>query len=253
MEKLFKLARRHRVVAALLFVLQTSPAAAEVRAAVAANFLNCARELGTAFTQETGIPISIRFAATGTLYAQIHSGAPFDVFLAADQQRPAAAIAAGLAEPGSRITYAIGRLVLYSEALDVQRGLSMFDDAGTRRLAIANPTTAPYGAAAVAVLKALGRLASWREQLVRGNNLAQTFQFVASGNAELGLVASSQVVDVAADRWWTVPDHLHPALIQDAVLLSAADNRDAGHRFLEFLSGEQGQEIIRAQGYDTPR
>jgi len=225
--------------------------AARVRVAVAANFTAAAKEIGVLFEQATGHEASYSFGSTGQLYAQITQGAPFEVFLAADQVRPAQAIAAGLAVADSRFTYARGRLVLFSRDESLVTDATTLRNPGITKVAITNPVTAPYGAAAVAVMQTLGVYAGLAPRLVRGNNIAQTYQFVETGNAEVGFVALSQLAQYHAGSRWLVPDHLHPALDQDAVLLRrGADNR-AAHGFMAFLKGPAAAAVKMRYGYDT--
>ena len=242
-----------RLLAALVALGFTTPAVAddvgsEVRVAVAANALAAVTEIAAAFEAETGHLVQLSAGATGQLYAQIVHGAPFDVFLAADQDRPARAEAEGLAVPASRFTYAIGRLVLV--AAEPQTAV----DEGTLaapfgRLAIANPRTAPYGVAAVEALTALGVYEAAQPRLVFGNNVAQAYQFVASGNADLGLVAGSLVIEHHDGPVWPVPDHLHAPIAQDAVLLTTAAENAAAGEFLAFLRGPEAEAILNQFGY----
>jgi molybdate transport system substrate-binding protein len=233
-------------------LLSAKPAlAAEVRVAVAANFTAAAKEIGELFAAASGHRARFSFGGTGQLYAQISQGAPFEVFLAADQARPARAIAAGLAVPGTQVTYATGRLVLFSREAGLVIGPETLREGRFARLAIANPATAPYGAAAVAVLRGLGLDERLAPRLVRGGNIAQTHQFVATGNAELGFVALSQVVGHQQGSRWLVPQPLHPPIAQDAVLLQQGAERPAARAFLAFLQGEQAAAVKRRYGYGS--
>ena len=235
-----------------LFVLPALPARAErVAVAVAANFTDAAKEIGAAFEAATGHDVVFSFGSTGQLFAQIGKGAPFDVFLAADRARPARAEGAGLTVSGSRVTYATGRLVLFSRDPNRVTGPNALDAADLTRLAIANPKTAPYGAAAVAVLKALGRYEALAGRLVRGSNIAQAYQFVATGNADLGFVALSQVILTEGGSRWVVPEDLHPPIAQDAVLLKRGAANPAARAFLTFLRGAKARAIEHAFGYGT--
>jgi len=240
------------LVAELVLLIPAPPALAErVRIAVAANFTAAAKEIGALFAQATGHEASYSFGSTGQLYAQITQGAPFEFFLAADQARPAQAVAAGLAVADTRFTYAAGRLVLFSKDESLVTDETTLHNPSITKIAVANPVTAPYGAAAVAALQALEVYARLAPRLVCGNNIAQTYQFVATGNAELGFVALSQLVRHNEGSRWLVPDHLHPALAQDAVLLRrGADNR-AARRFMVFLKGPAAAAVKMRYGYDT--
>ncbi|MCB1865539.1 MAG: molybdate ABC transporter substrate-binding protein [Chromatiales bacterium] len=224
--------------------------AAQLFVAVATNFSEPAKELGAQFERETGHTVRLSFGSTGQLYAQIRQGAPFEVYLAADQARPRQAIADGLAVAGSQFTYATGRLVLFSREADRVAGASSLRAGGFHRLAIANPQTAPYGAAAVATLHALGVYDAVAPRIVQGANIAQAFQFVATGNAELGFVALSQVIQRTDGSRWIVPDSLHPPIAQDAVLLSRGATNPAAGRFLDFLRSAAADGIKARYGYD---
>ncbi len=224
--------------------------AGETLVAVAANFTAAAQDIGAAFTKATGHTATFSFGSTGKLYAQIAHGAPYQVFLAADAIRPEKAETEGLAVSGSRFTYAVGRLVLYSA------DPTLVDDTGevlTRgdfaRLAIANPVTAPYGAAAMEVLRALGAQDAVATRLVRGDSLSQTLQFVITGNAALGFVALSQVVDSPDGSRWLVPATLHSPLRQDAVLLTRGADDPAARAFLDFLKSREARAIMGRYGY----
>lgn len=238
------------LVGVLMLPVAAPPASAQrVRVAVAANFTAAAREIGVLFAQVTGHEASYSFGSTGQLYAQITQGAPFEVFLAADQAHPEKAVAAGLAVADSRFTYASGRLVLFSKDRSLVMDQTTLRNPGITKIAVTNPVTAPYGAAAVVVMKALGVYATLAPRLVHGNNIAQTYQFVATGNAELGFIALSQIARHTEGSRWLVPDHLYPALAQDAVLLwRGVDNR-AAHEFMAFLKGPAAAAVKMRYGY----
>lgn len=211
---------------------------------VAANFAEPARELAAAFERETGHRVRLSFGSTGQLFAQISAGAPFEVFLAADAERPAAAERAGLAVPGSRFTYAVGRLALFAREEGVALGPEAVRNSGGR-LALANPETAPYGRAAREVALALGAAG----QQVVGANVAQALWFVETGNADLGFVSLSQLARRPGGSRWIVPEELHAPLRQQAVLLEAGRDRPAAARFLDFLRGESARALLRGFGY----
>lgn len=238
--------------AALLSVLLVSaPArAGETLVAVAANFTDAAREIGAAFTAATGHDVRYSFGPTGQLFTQISQDAPFEVFLAADQARPEKAEADGHAVPGSRFTYAVGRLVLWSADADLIDGTAaVLDGSAFHHLAIANPATAPYGAAAVEVMRALGLEAALQPRLVEGKSISQAHQFVATGNAELGFVALSQVVADQTGSRWMIPRDLYAPIRQDAVLLQAGADNEAARAYLAFLKGPEAATIIETYGY----
>lgn len=228
--------------------------AGEVAVAVAANFTGAAKEIAAAFEAETGDTAVLSFGSTGQLFAQIGQGAPFEVFLAADQARPERAEAEGLAVAGSRQTYAIGQLVLWSTDPLLITGPQVLKlPESFRRLAIANPVTAPYGAAAVETLKRLGVLAVVEDHLVQGNTIAQTFQFVETANADLGFVAASQLAGKPkAGSHWVVDPSLYDPIRQDAVLLTSGADNPVARAFLDYLSGPKAREIIKGYGYALP-
>lgn len=230
--------------------------AAEVKAAVAANFTDVTKKLAPLFAETTGHALIASFGSSGKLVSQIENGAPFEVFLSADAARPQRLEENGHAVAGTRFTYAVGKLVLWSAhpdkvaaAGEVLRG----DD--FNKVAVANPKTAPYGAAAIEALTNLGLLEQVRPRLVQGDSIAQAFQFVATGNADLGFVALSQVMalkaaDEAGSRW-LVPQELYAPIAQDAVLLKAGEGSATARAFLDFLQGPEAKELIRAFGYET--
>ena len=240
---------------ALLFLACSSHVAraAEVQIAVAANFTAPAKLIAADFEKDTGHKALLAFGATGKFYAQISNGAPFEVLLAADDETPARLEQEGAAVTGSRFTYAIGRLVLWSAKPGYvdDRG-EVLKKAGFRHLAIANPKLAPYGAAAVEVLTALKLLDAVQPKFVQAENIAQAYQFVATGNAELGFVALSQVIKdgrIAAGSAWIVPANLHPPIKQDAVLLDRGKGKPAAEAWLSYLRGDKARAVIRSFGY----
>ncbi|WP_430755100.1 molybdate ABC transporter substrate-binding protein [Magnetovirga frankeli] len=220
---------------------------------MAANFALPMQQIVAEFERSTGHRAGVSLGGTGKLFAQISHGAPFEVFLAADQRAPARLVAEGKALADSRFTYARGRLVLWSSQPDLlDADASALQQGRFSRLAIANPRVAPYGAAALAVLEGLGLLEMVRPKLVQGENIAQTYQFVASGNAELGFVARSQVMrdgQLQAGSAWPVPERLHPPLRQDAVLLLRGKDNPAARALLAFLRSEAAGSIIQSFGY----
>lgn len=237
---------------ALCLALAGSALGDEIRVAVASNFSTTLQALAERFQAQTGHSVMLSSGSTGKHYAQIVNGAPFDAFFAADAQRPALLEEAGRALPGSRFTYAQGRLLLWSPRVgyvDAQ-GKVLHDK--FRHLAIANPGLAPYGRAAQEVLQALGVWSEVADRLVRGENIAQTFQFIASGNAELGFVACAQVKRPDAEligSWWEVPQNLHTPITQQAVLLT---EHAAAREFLAFVRGPEARHIIENYGYRLP-
>lgn len=234
--------------------LAASARAAEVSVAVASNFTAPMQKIAAAFEQETGNKAVLAFGSTGKFYAQIRNGAPFQIMLSADDETPARLEREGLGVSGTRFTYAIGRLVLWS------RQPGMVDDRGEvlrsarfERIALADPRLSPYGAAAVEVLEGLGLMSALAPKFVQGENIAQTYQFVATGNAALGFVASSQVFSdgkLAQGSAWTVPASLHTPIRQDAVVLSAGKDKAAVSALMAYLRNDKSRAIIRSFGYD---
>jgi len=242
--------------ARLLFFLGTLAAnvhAAEVHVAVSANFAPPLHALGEAFSRQTGHKLLASPGSTGKLYAQIRNGAPFDAFLSADEAAPRRLEDDGLAVSGSRFTYALGRLVLWSSrnGLVDPRG-EVLKSNRFRKLALANPKLAPYGNAAREVMEKLGVWAALQGRVVQGENIAQTFQFIATGNADLGFVALSQVDAARTGSRWIVPSALHAPIRQDALLLGRARSNPAARAFLEYLRSPEAKHRIRDFGYDLP-
>ncbi|GAB3386710.1 molybdate ABC transporter substrate-binding protein [Azotobacter armeniacus] len=228
--------------------------AAEVQIAVAANFTAPIKEIAVQFEKDTGHKIVTSFGPTGGFYTQIHNGAPFAVFLSADDSTPERLEKEGATVPGSRFTYAFGRLALWSAKP------GYVDDQGEvlkknafKHLAIGNPKTAPYGLAATQVLAKLGLTDQVAPKYVEGTNITQTYQFVATGNAELGLVALSQVSKdgkLTGGSAWIVPANFHEPIRQDAVILAKGKDNPAAQALVDYLKGPKAAEVIKAYGYD---
>lgn len=234
----------------LLAAVPTTPAAAEdVNAAVAANFTSVATDIAAAFEKNTGNHVNLSFGATGALYTQITQGAPLDVFLSADDKRTAQAIREGFGVEGTDFTYAMGRLVLYSPSVDLINGAAVLTGDALQHLAIADPKAAPYGAAAMEVLGKLGLLPAIAPKIVTGESITQTLQFVESGNAAAGFVALSQVMGKPAAEVWVVPQEDYTPIQQNAVLLTAAANKQAARAFLDYLRSDEAKRVIEAAGY----
>jgi molybdate transport system substrate-binding protein len=223
--------------------------AGQTHVAVAANFTDAAKEIAAAFKQRTGHEAVLSFGSTGQLYNQITQDAPFQILLSADEERPKKLADEGLAVPESRFTYAIGKLVLWSKSRDLVRREETLRAGSFAKLAIANPTAAPYGAAAIETLKALGLYDALRSKIVQGNNIAQAFAFIDTGNAELGFIALSQVVGNAGGSRWLVPQELYTPIRQDAVLLRKGASNPAAAAFIAFLKGAEARAIIDSYGY----
>jgi molybdate transport system substrate-binding protein len=223
--------------------------AEQTRVAVAANFAEPAREIASLFKAKTGNEAIIITGASGAFFTQITHGAPFEVFLSADEDRPKAAVEQGFAVPESRFTYAIGKLVLWSRVIDVAKGDEALKAGNFRRLSIANPVSAPYGAAAVETMKALGVWDALQPKIVQGNSIAQAFQFIDTRNAELGFVALAQLYGTTEGTRWLVPANLHSPIRQDAVLLKSGANNEAAKAFLAFLKTPEARALIERFGY----
>lgn len=226
----------------------------EVQVAVAANFTAPMQKIAAQFEKDSGHKAILTFGATGKYYAQIKNGAPFEVLLAADDETPMKLEKDGLAVAGSRFTYAIGKLVLWSARADLvdDKG-EVLSKGGFAHLAIANPKIAPYGAAAVESLKALGLFEAVQLKFVQAENIAQAYQFAASGNAQLGFVAMSQVYEdgkLKSGSAWIVPSRLHSPIRQDVVLLEKGRGKPAAAALLRFLKSDQAKNLIRPYGYD---
>jgi len=246
-----------RLTAILLALLAVPLAHAEsLTIAVASNFRVPAEQIAAKFEQQTGYEVRISSASTGKLYAQIISGAPFDLLLAADSDRPLLLEEAGIGIRGTRQTYAIGGLVLWSRdpanaGADCRR---LLDDLGAARLAIANPKTAPYGIAAQQFLTNAGLWERVSPRLVYGENIAQALHFVATGNASLGLVAAAQLQDSRlpeATCSWVVPTSLYEPIEQQAIAINSANA--ATMQFMEFLVSPAAQAVVIESGYGVER
>jgi molybdate transport system substrate-binding protein len=229
--------------------------AGEVQVAVAANFAGPMEKLAAQFQKDTGHKAVLASGATGKFYAQIRNGAPFEVLLSADDETPARLEAEGHAVARSRFTYAVGRLVLWSaKANYVDAAGAVLKTGDFTHLAIANPKTAPYGAAAVAVIDKLGLNARLQPRLVQGENIAQAFQFASTGNAELGFVAQAQVWrdgKFTAGSGWIVPATMHAPIRQDAALLTRGAKNPAAQALLDYLRTDKAKALIRAYGYEV--
>jgi len=229
--------------------------AGEVQVAVAANFAGPMETLAAQFQKDTGHKAVVASGATGKFYAQIRNGAPFEVLLSADDETPARLEAEGHAVARSRFTYAVGRLVLWSaKANYVDATGAVLKTGDFTHLAIANPKTAPYGAAAVAVIDKLGLTARLQPRLVQGENIAQAFQFASTGNAELGFVAQAQVWrdgKFTAGSGWIVPATMHAPIRQDAALLTRGAKNPAAQALLDYLRTDKAKALIRAYGYEV--
>jgi molybdate transport system substrate-binding protein len=249
-----KPAYARNVLVLTLLIFPATVAAGQVSVAVAANFTAPMKLIAEQFQQETGHTATLSFGATGQFYAQISNGAPFDVLLAADTKTPSTLVKNNLGVAGTQFTYALGKLALYS----AEPGL--VDNQGTvlktgsfNKLAIANPKLAPYGLAATEVLEALGLSQAVAPKLVEGANIGQAYQYVASGNATLGFVALSQIMQsgqIKSGSAWLVPGTLYSPIKQDAVLLKNGADNPAAQALLKYLQGDAAKAVIESFGYE---
>lgn len=238
-----------RYFSSLIFALTPTALLADVRVAVASNFVAPMSELAQRFEQQSGVRVLISPGSSGKLYAQINNGAPFDVFFSADQQKPALLIKSGKAVASSVFTYARGKLVLWSADKNyLNETPDVLGTARFERLALANPRLAPYGVAASEVLAQLSLTEATQARWVTGENIAQTFQFVSTGNAELGFVALSQIKN-AGGSTWHIPVSLYSPINQDAVLLNKHSKDALG--FMEFIKSPKTAELIASYGYQV--
>ena len=249
----FNLPRLLTLTAAL--ALSAAAQAEVVQIAVAANFTAPARALAEIFARTTGHEAKLSFGATGAFYTQIKNGAPFDILLAADDERPIRLEKEGDTVHGSRFTYAIGQLVLWSAKPGLVDGEGAVLKGGNfNKIAIANPKLAPYGAAAVETMDKLGLAAALTPKLVTGESIGQTYNFIATGNAELGFVALAQVLDggkLKSGSMWVVPAKYHAPIIQDAVILKRAAANPAAKAWMALMRSPNTQDFIRSYGYEV--
>ncbi len=245
---------RALVVVSLVMVAVVAAKAERVTVAVAANFAETLEHLNPLFEKASGHSVRTVVGSTGKLYAQIVNGAPFDVFLSADQERPKLLMETGLALPESRFTYATGKLILWSADGDrnLENGAEVLAAGKFRRLAIPNPQLAPYGVAAQQVLEKLGLWQKLQGRIVMGENVGQTFGLIASGNAELGFVSLSSYLSEGNERrgvFWVPTAQGHAPIHQDAVVLKRAANNSAAKAFAEFLKSGEASTILQRFGY----
>jgi len=215
-------------------------------------------ELSEKFEKQTGNKVNVTFGSSGNFFSQMQNGAPFDLFFSADIEYPKKLEAAGLAEPGTLCEYAVGRIVIWTPAdakMDVNKqGWEILLDASVEKIAIANPQHAPYGRAAVAALRKAGVYELVGAKLVYGENISQAAQFVQSGNAQAGIVALSLAVSPAMrdGKRWEIPEEMHPALEQGAIVVKDAKNKDSARAFLEFVKSAAGRAILAKDGFAFP-
>ncbi len=238
----------------LFFCFSTFSHGSQLTIAVASNFKGPMSEIVDAFEQKKSVKTVVVYSSSGKHFAQIKHSAPFDVFLSADQAKPIALEKDNLIIEGSRFTYAVGAIVLWRNSDDSsQVSQQTLLDNNFNKLAIANPKLAPYGDAAQQLLINLGVFQTLKSKLVRGENIAQVYQFVKTGNAELGLIASAQVNDsIPASALWYVPKHLYPPIKQDAVILKQTKNLATAKQFMHFLTSDTALTIMANYGYQNP-
>jgi molybdate transport system substrate-binding protein len=248
----------------ILFVamwLSIAPCGAQkrqIRVAAAADLQTALPEVAAAFEASTGTHVELVFGSSGNFFAQIQNGAPFDLFLSADNDYPRKLEEAGLVLPNTRIVYGLGRIALWTSPnslCDPRRETwKCLSDSGVKKIAIANPAHAPYGRAAVASLRAAGLYDLIKDKLVLGENISQAAQFVQSGNAQAGIVAYSLALSPAMrnGKWWEIPAELYPAIEQCAVILKAARNQLAAREFLTFLTQGPGRTTLERYGFLAP-
>lgn len=238
-----------------LFVANTPALAEEVSVAVAANFTVPLQKIAAEFEKDTGHKVAAAFGSTGKFYAQIKNGAPFELLLAADDETPAKLIKENAAVAGSQFSYAIGKLVLWSAKPAIVDGAGeVLKNGGFDHLALANPKVAPYGAAAVEVMKALGVNDALQPKIVTGESITQTYQFISSGNALLGFVALSQVLKDGKIEGssWVVPAKLYTPIRQDAVILEKGKGKPAAEALMKYLKSDKAKAVIASFGYELP-
>ncbi len=237
---------------ALSLLIGAAALAAETKVAVAANFTEPAKEIAAQFEAKTGHKATLSFGSSGQFYTQIANGAPYEVFLSADAERPTKAETEGLAVAGTRFTYATGRLVLWSKTPGLVDGKGAVLAKGDfEKLSIADPKAAPYGQAAIETMTKLKLYDALKPKIVTGASITQAFQYVQTGAAELGFVALSQVINEPSGSRWVVPAADHTPIDQQAVLLKTGANSDAAKAFLSFLKGKDAKAIIKRYGYEV--
>lgn len=240
----------------LMFALvaQTGAWAAEAQVAVAANFTEPIKAIAAVLEKTTGHTLKVALGATGAFYTQIKNGAPFDVFLAADDERPALLEREGLTVPNTRFTYATGKLVLWSvDPARVDAQGDVLKSPALRKVSFANPKTAPYGAAAVQVMERMGLADALKPKLVQGESIGQAFNFVKTGNADVGFVAMAQVLQggkLKEGSMWVIPQARYDTIRQDAVLLKRGEQNEAAKALLKLLQSPNIKDLIRSYGYD---
>ena len=252
-------------LAIVVLVASFSSAAQEITVAAASDLNLALKEISQRFEAKTGTKIKLTFGSSGNFFSAIQNGAPYDVYFSADINYPRQLETAGLTEAGTMYEYAVGRLVLWAPAnspLDVNEGLRLLVEPTVRKIAIANPKHAPYGRAAVAAMQSAGVYAAAEPKLVLGENISQTFQFVQTGNAEVGLVALSLVSHPSRTgqggateiegKYWMVPQEMYPAIRQAAVVLKSSSQKNAAKKFVEYVNTDEARTILAEYGFGKP-
>ena len=249
---------KHIILLLAVLLTSTCARAQAVKVAAAADLKFAMAELAAQFEKQSGTKLDVTYGSSGNFLTQIQNGAPFDLFFSADSEYPKKLEAAGLAEPGTLREYAVGRIVIWtpgdSEINAPKDAWKCLLDQRVKKIAIANPEHAPYGRAALAAMKKAGIYEQLKDKLVYGENISQAAEFVQSGNAQAGIVALSLAISPAMKNGnrWEVPADSYPPIKQAVVLLKASKNKDAARRFLEFVSGPQGREILQRFGFTAP-
>ena len=249
---------KHIILLLAVLLTSTCARAQAVKVAAAADLKFAMAELAAQFEKQSGTKLDVTYGSSGNFLTQIQNGAPFDLFFSADSEYPKKLEAAGLAEPGTLREYAVGRIVIWtpgdSEINAPKDAWKCLLDQRVKKIAIANPEHAPYGRAALAAMKKAGIYEQVQNKLVYGENISQAAEFVQSGNAQAGIVALSLAISPAMKNGnrWEVPADSYPPIKQAVVLLKASKNKDAARRFLEFVSGPQGREILQRFGFTAP-
>ena len=253
-----RLPLKQLIVLLAILSLGSYARAQAVKVAAAADLKFAMTELASQFEKQSGAKLDVTYGSSGNFLTQIQNGAPFDLFFSADSEYPKKLEAAGLTEPGALREYAVGHIVIWtprdSEINTPKDGWKSLLDQRVKKIAIANPEHAPYGRAAVAAMKKAGIYEQIKDKLVYGENISQAAEFVQSGNAQVGLVALSLAIAPAMKNGnkWQIPADSHPPIKQTAVILKASKNKDAARRFLGFVSGPQGREILQRFGFTVP-
>ena len=246
------------IICALVFSGVNLVGAEEITIAAASDLNFAFKELVVEYEKTTGNHVKLSLGSSGNFYAQIQNGAPFDLYFSADIGYPRKLEEAGLTVSGSLYRYAVGRIVLWAgtaSRLDVSKGLDVLRDPGIKKIAIANPKHAPYGRAAVAAMESFKVYESVKDKLILGENISQAAQFIESGACDIGVIALSLAMAPAMSGkgvYWEIPVEAYPPLEQGAVILKQSKNQEAARRFLEFLQGSQGQDIMRRYGFMLP-